>query len=206
MIPVGPLQSNCYLVYDETSRDAIVIDPGDEPGRMLKAMELQGVKVTSIVCTHAHFDHVGGVKKLKEKTGATICLHQDDLPVYERVENQGSAWGFLIEQPPHPDRLLREGDEIPVGRYRLTVLHTPGHSPGSICLFGEGVLFTGDTVFAGSIGRTDFPGGSLEAMKSSFRRIMRFPPEIVLYPGHGNWSTVADERRDNFFMHEIGGL
>jgi hydroxyacylglutathione hydrolase len=202
-IVVGPLQVNCYVVYDEKSFDALVIDAGDEPDKILKFIKSKNLKVSHVICTHAHFDHTGGIAALKEKTGAKVMLHIDDLEIYSRVESQGAIWGFHIVQPPHPDLFLRDGAEIVVGEAKLRVMHTPGHSPGGICLVADGIVFTGDTVFAGSIGRTDFYGGSIEALKVSFRKVLSFSPETKLLPGHGNWTTVEDEWQQNFFVHEL---
>lgn len=205
LIPVGPLQSNCYLVYDEAGLDAVVIDPGDEPERIYRSVREKHLKVAAIVCTHAHFDHVGAVGRLRQKTGAPVLLHAEDLELFSRADEQGAIWGFRIEQPPKPDSFVSEGDAITAGAVTLRVLHTPGHSPGGICLYAEaeGVVFTGDTIFAGSIGRTDFKGGDIEALKRSFRRIINLPEKTQLFPGHGNWTTVGDERETNFFMREI---
>jgi glyoxylase-like metal-dependent hydrolase (beta-lactamase superfamily II) len=202
-IIVGPLQVNCYVIYDEKTLEAIIVDPGDEPEKILKFIRHTGISVAAIVCTHGHFDHTGGVYAVRERTGAKVLLHIDELPVYLSAESQGAVWGFNIIQPPHPDQFVREGDEITTGSITLTVAHTPGHSPGGICLEAERIVFTGDTIFAGSVGRTDFPGGSIEALKISFKKILSLPPETVLYPGHGNWTTVSDEWRQNFFVHEI---
>jgi len=202
-IVVGPLQVNCYIVYDEKNLEAIVIDPGDQPDLILKAVKNLNLRISSIVCTHGHFDHTGGIFAIRDRTSAKILLHVDELPIYSRAESQGAIWGFNIVQPPHPDQFVKDGDEISVGSSALRVLHTPGHSPGGICLAAEGFVFTGDTVFAGSIGRTDFPGGSIEALKVSFKKVLSFPPETILYPGHGNWTTVSDEWRQNFFVHEL---
>jgi len=202
-IIVGPLQVNCYVVYDEKSLDAIVIDAGDEPDKILKFIRRENLKVHYLVCTHAHFDHIGGISGVKEKTGAKIMLHLDDLEIYMSVESQGAIWGFNIVQPPHPDLFAQEGDEVAAGDVTLKVIHTPGHSPGGICLAAPGIIFSGDTVFAGSIGRTDFFGGSIDALKVSFKKILSFPPETVIYPGHGNWTTVSDEWKQNFFVHEL---
>jgi glyoxylase-like metal-dependent hydrolase (beta-lactamase superfamily II) len=202
-IVVGPLQVNCYVVFDEKTLDAAVIDPGDEPDRILKFINSEGLHISSIICTHAHFDHVGGAKVLRERTDARILLHVDDLVIYMNTEAQGAAWGFKMVQPPHPDSFVQDGEIIKCGNIELSVMHTPGHSPGGICLKTGDVVFTGDTIFAGSIGRTDFFGGSIEALKTSFRKIMALSPETVLYPGHGNWTTVADEWRENFFVQEI---
>jgi glyoxylase-like metal-dependent hydrolase (beta-lactamase superfamily II) len=200
---VGPLQVNCFIIYDEGSDDAVVVDPGDEAEKIIKLIEGRKLKVSRIVCTHAHFDHVGAVARMKEKTGAAVMLHKGDLDIYMRADKQGALWGFHIEQPPAPDMHMLEGDEIAVGRFRLKVLHTPGHSPGGICLFGEGVIITGDTIFAGSVGRTDFPGGSLEELKKSFARIITLPAQTRMFPGHGPLSTVGNEKKNNFFAYEL---
>jgi len=135
-IVVGALQSNCFIVYDEDSHDAIVVDPGDEAEKIIRFIEDRKLKVSRIVCTHAHFDHVGAVMRLKERTGAAVMLHKGDLDIYLRADKQGALWGFQIEQPPAPDMYMIEGDEVAVGRFRLKVLHTPGHSPGGVCLYG----------------------------------------------------------------------
>lgn len=201
-IVVGALQVNCFIVYDE-SLDATVVDPGDEAEKIIRLIEDRKLKVSRIVCTHAHFDHVGAVTRLKEKTGAAVLLHKGDLDIYMRADKQGALWGFHIEQPPAPDMYMLEGDEVSVGRFRLKVLHTPGHSPGGICLYGERVIFTGDTIFAGSVGRTDFPGGSLAELKRSFARIIALPSETRMFPGHGPLTTVKNEKEDNFFVHEL---
>lgn len=202
-IVVGPLQVNCLIVYDEDSLDAMVVDPGDEPRKIISFLEGRKLKVSSIVCTHAHFDHIGAVRRLKEKTGAPVILHKGDLDIYRGADKQGILWGFHIEQPSEPDRYVIEGDERAVGRFRFKILHTPGHSPGGICLYGEGVIFTGDTIFAGSVGRTDFPGGSLTDLKRSFARIIALPPETRIFSGHGPLTTVKNEKENNFFVHEL---
>lgn len=200
---IGPLQVNCFIIYDEGRDDAIVVDPGDEAEKIIKLIEDRKLKVSRIVCTHAHFDHVGAVARMKEKTGAAVMLHKGDLDIYMRADKQGALWGFHIEQPPAPDMHMLEGDEIAVGRFRLKVLHTPGHSPGGICLYGEGVIITGDTIFAGSVGRTDFPGGSLDELKKSFARIIALPAQTRMFPGHGPLSTVGNEKKNNFFAYEL---
>jgi glyoxylase-like metal-dependent hydrolase (beta-lactamase superfamily II) len=200
---VGPLQVNCLIVYDEDSLDAMVVDPGDEPRKIISFLEGRKLRVSSIVCTHAHFDHIGAVRRLKEKTGAPVILHRGDLDIYRGADKQGILWGFHIEQPPEPDMYVIEGDEIAVGRFRFKILHTPGHTPGGICLYGEGVIFTGDTIFAGSVGRTDFTGGSLTDLKRSFARIIALPPETRIFSGHGPLTTVKNEKENNFFVHEL---
>jgi glyoxylase-like metal-dependent hydrolase (beta-lactamase superfamily II) len=202
-IVVGPLQVNCYVVYDEKSLEALVIDAGDEPEKILKFIRDRNLKVSSIICTHAHFDHTGGISAVRDKTGAKVMLHVDDLEIYMSVESQGAVWGFNIVQPPHPDLFVRDGEEIIAGDVKLRVMHTPGHSPGGICLHTGGIIFTGDTVFAGSVGRTDFYGGDLGALKASFKKVLSLPSETKILPGHGNWTTVADEWQQNFFIHEL---
>ena len=167
-IVVGPLQVNYFIAYDEDSLEAMVVDPGDEAEKIIMLIEARRLKVSSIVCTHAHFDHIGALRRLKEKTGAAVIMQKGDYEIYMRAGEQAALWGFQIEQPPEPDMYLGDGDEIGVGRSRFKVLHTPGNSPGGICLYGEGVIFTGDTIFAGSVGRTDFYGGSIAELKKSF--------------------------------------
>ncbi len=202
-IIVGPIQSNCYIVYDEKSLDAMVVDPGDEPAKILKIIKENSLKVIYIVCTHAHFDHIGAVASIKEKTGAKIVINKDDLEIYMGAKDQGAFWGFEIEQPPAPDIFVIEGDDLFVGGLKFKVLHTPGHSPGGICLYSEGIILTGDTVFAGSVGRTDFYGGSIEELKKSFKKIMSLPPETKILPGHGDWSKIVEEKEMNFFIQEL---
>ena len=202
-IVVGQLQVNCFISYDEDSLDAMVVDPGDEPNKIIKFIEDRKLTVSRIVCTHAHFDHIGAVRRLKEKTGAPVMIHKGDADIYMRADKQGTLWGFHIEQPPEPDIFVNDGDEIAVGRSRFKVLHTPGHSPGGICLYGEGVIFTGDTIFAGSVGRTDFPGGSVTDLKRSFSEIISMPPETRILPGHGPLTTVKREKKYNFFVQEL---
>lgn len=203
IITVGPLQVNCYVIYDENSLEAIVIDPGDEYEKIIRLIEEKKLRVTYIICTHAHFDHIGAVLKIKEKTGATIAINLGDLEMYRYAVDQAAIWGYSIEQPPEPDIFLVDGDEIKLGNLKFKVIHTPGHSPGGICLYGEGIVITGDTVFAGSVGRTDFPGGSIQEMKDSFKMIMNLSPETRIFPGHGPVSTVKKEKEENFFMQEI---
>lgn len=201
-IPVGQLEANCYVVMDEDSSEAIIVDPGDEPDRILEIAE--GLDVKHIVLTHAHFDHVGAVEEIKEATGAEIALHADDLPVYESAQDHAAYWGLNMPPLPKPDVFLGEGDEIYIGQSKLVVVHTPGHSPGSICLYSDqGFVLTGDTLFAGSIGRTDFPGGSYKSMRESFRKLMGLPAGTNVLSGHGPVSTIGAEKSDNMFSAEF---
>ncbi len=200
-LAVGPLETNCYVVSDEATGEAMVIDPGDEPDRIIELSG--GLDVKYIVLTHAHFDHAGAVPELKEATGASIALHPADKAAYSTVTEQAAFWGFQSDPMPEPDIMLAEGDELSLGGTTLRVLHTPGHSPGCICLVGGGVLFSGDTLFKGSVGRTDLPGSSIGELKASFRRLLELPPETAVLPGHGPATTIAGERSYNILSGEI---
>jgi hydroxyacylglutathione hydrolase len=202
-ITVGPIQSNCYVVYDEKSSDAMVIDPGEEAGKIIKMIEEDKLKVRYIVCTHGHFDHIGAVSEVKKKTGAKVVINRNDSEIFMHAGELAASWGFQIEQPAAPDMLVEDGAELVVGSLHFRVLVTPGHSPGGICLYGQGVLFTGDTIFAGSVGRTDLYGGDMGELKKSFKRLILFPPETMILPGHGGSSTIGKEKIVNFFVHEV---
>lgn len=201
-IVVGQLEENCYVIGDEASREAIVVDPGDEPDRILEVIRENGLKVKAIVCTHAHFDHIGAVGDIKKETGARVLIHEDEIELYRGAKDQGALWGIEIDDIPEPDGFLHEGDKVRFGSAELTVLHTPGHSPGGICLLGEGIVLTGDTLFQGSVGRTDFHGGSASDLKSSFRRLLGLNDDIKVLSGHGPETTIKREKRDNFFVSE----
>jgi glyoxylase-like metal-dependent hydrolase (beta-lactamase superfamily II) len=198
-LAVGPLEANCFLIGDEGSGKAMVIDPGDEPDRITDGAKADNLSIEYIVCTHAHFDHVGAVPEVKDETGAKIILHKDELEIYQGARDMAAFWGYDIPPLPEPDILVEEGSEIRLGALSFKVLHTPGHSPGGICLLGEGVVVTGDTLFAGSVGRTDFHGGDMNKLKESFQRLLSLPPETKVLAGHGPDSTIGEERSANFF-------
>ncbi len=200
---VGPLENNCLIIADEESKEALVVDPADEPDRILDFIGENHLKVKYIVCTHAHFDHVGALVDIKEGTGAIIVLHKDELFPYRNVNKQAAMWGFSADPLPEPDMLVSEGDFLEVGGLRFEIFHTPGHSSGGICLYGEGILVSGDTLFAGSVGRTDLPGGNMELLKKSFQRLISLPGEVRVLPGHGPETTIKKEKIDNFFSHEV---
>jgi glyoxylase-like metal-dependent hydrolase (beta-lactamase superfamily II) len=161
------------------------------------------LKVKYLICTHTHFDHVGAVSDLKKDTGAKIVIHKDDLPIYESSQDHAAMWGFEIDPLPQPDVFVSDGDTIAIGNLQFEILHTPGHSPGGICIYGEGFVITGDTLFAGSVGRTDLPGGDIQKLKASFKRLMSLSDGVKVLPGHGPETTIGRERTDNFFASEI---
>ncbi len=200
---VGPLEENTYIVYDKETKEALLIDPGDEPDRIEDILRSEGLKVKYLVCTHAHFDHVGALPELKKSTNAEILIHPDDLEIYEAARDMAAFWGYDIDPLPKPDLFVKEGDVIKIGNLSFKVIHTPGHSPGGICLYGQGAVFTGDTMFAGSVGRTDFHGGSLSKLKESFKRLISLPEDTLVYPGHGPETTISEEKQNNFFIHEL---
>ncbi len=202
-IVVGPLEVNCYIVYDTENREAIVVDPGDEPDRILDIITADNLKVRYIICTHTHFDHVGAIPELKEKTAAQIVIHEKEAEIYEAARDMGAFWGYDVDPLPPPDIFVSEGDEIKTENLVFKVIHTPGHSPGGICLYGNGIVITGDTLFAGSVGRTDFPGGDMNLLKESFKRLLTLPEDTVVLPGHGPRSTIGREKRENFFINEV---
>ncbi len=201
---VGPLEVNCYIIGDEETKKAMIVDPGDEPDRIIDLIKEDSLTPVYIFCTHAHFDHVGAVPELKEDTGAKILLHKDEKEIYEAARDMAAFWGYDIPPLPEPDLFVKEGDTIEVGKLNFKVLHTPGHSPGGICLYGNGIVITGDTLFAGSVGRTDFHGGDLNKLKESFKRLLTLPENTEVLPGHGPKSTIGIEKRENFFIEEFG--
>ena len=203
VLEVGPLGANCVIAWDESSKKGIVADPGDEPDRILDLIKSEALQITHIVCTHAHFDHIGAVSDLKEATGAVIAIHEAELEIYEGARDQAALWGYELADLPKPDLLLKDGDRIAFGGIVFEVIHTPGHSPGGICLYGQGVVITGDTLFAGSIGRTDFYGGDSALIMESLRKIARLPGQTIVLPGHGAATNIAREIKTNIFYQEL---
>jgi hydroxyacylglutathione hydrolase len=204
---VGPLQVNCYILADEKTKEAVVIDPGDDADDILKIIREKDFNVKYIINTHAHFDHVGANKALKEATGAELLLHEADAPVLATVSNQSRSFGLSPVVSPPADRYVKHGDVVTAGEVSLKILHTPGHTPGGISLREEGMVFTGDSLFAGSIGRTDFPGGDLLTLLRSIKtNLMVLPDETKVFSGHGPASTIGDERRENPFLNAASGF
>ena len=197
-LEVGHFHSNCYIVGSEQTKKGMIIDPGGEAGRILETAEGLGLSIRLIVATHTHKDHVAAVSRVKEITGADYTIHEAEW--INRMTPASKLSGSL-RSPPEPDKLIYDGDIIGIGELRFKVLHTPGHSPGGICLQGHGVVFCGDTLFNFSIGRTDFPGGSFEQLMDSIRsKLMTLPDETEVYPGHGPKTTIAIERQWNPFL------
>lgn len=199
-VVVGPLQVNCYLLACPQSREALVIDPGDEGERILAAARANDWRITKIVNTHGHFDHIGANRALVAATGAPLLLHAADLPLLERAESHARVYGLATESSPVPDQFLQEGDEIECGTLRCRVIHLPGHSPGGIALHCGGHLFVGDVLFAGSVGRTDLPGGDHRLLVEGIRgKLWSLPGGTLVHPGHGPDTTIAREMRSNPF-------
>ena len=200
-LTVGPIQANCYILGCQETLSAIVIDPGDEADRILHTLGESNLTARYIVNTHGHFDHVGANKRLKEATGAPILIHSLDAPMLNQLASSAAAWGLAADNSPGPDREISDGDEITFGHTVLKVLHTPGHTPGGISLYAEDFVFVGDTLFAGSIGRTDFPGGSFQTLKESIQnKLFALDDEVKVYSGHGPITTIGEEKRSNPFV------
>ncbi len=203
ILPVGPLQCNCSIIGDETSHEAMVIDPGDDIEDILAVIRDNKLTVKQIVITHAHIDHVGGAMKLRAQTGAPILLNQNDYALLKMLDVQASWLGMTSPGPVAIEASIGDGDAVQTGDLKANVLHTPGHTEGSVCLYfpTQQMLIAGDTLFARSIGRTDLPGGSFEKiMRSLHDRVLTLPDETVVIPGHGPKTTIGEEREDNPFL------
>jgi len=204
--PVGPLQCNCTILGDEHAGEAIVIDPGDEIGRIHRRLNELGLKLKQILVTHAHIDHVGGALKLKRLTGAPILFNQNDLPQIKMMEEQAGWLGIATPETAPPDEPLTHGLSVGLASYPAQVIHTPGHTQGSVCLHFAPLklLVAGDTLFAGSIGRTDLPGGNYDQIMDSIQsRLLSLPDETKVLPGHGPGTTIGAERRRNPFLRNL---
>lgn len=204
--PVGLLQCNCVVLGDPVSKEALVVDPGDEVEKIRAALDRHGLVCRVILNTHTHIDHVGANQALKEATGARVMLHEADLPIYDNLRVQALMLGGLLGVPARArvDEHIHQGDRVTAGAIALEVLHTPGHTPGSLCFHledGGPLLLSGDTLFAGSIGRTDLPGGDYERELDSIRRrLLALDDRTHVIPGHGPATTIGDERRRNPFL------
>ncbi|MGH7530803.1 MAG: MBL fold metallo-hydrolase [Gemmatimonadales bacterium] len=201
-IPNGTFAENAYLVVDEAAGECAVVDPGEDAGLILHKVGETGAHAAAIWLTHAHLDHVVGVARVAGETGAPVWLHPGDRPLYDAVSTQAAAFGLAAPpRLPEPDEAFTHGGEVAVGSLRFGVRHAPGHSPGSVCLVGPGVVFSGDVLFAGSIGRTDLPGGDFETLiRSIERELLSLPDDTIVYSGHGPATTIGHERRANPFL------
>ena len=197
---VGPLAANCYIVGSESNKEGMIIDPGDEAEVILRNVKDLGLEIRSIVLTHGHIDHIGALKEVKEVTGAEVAIHTDEAQALQK-QPLSTLLGLSYPTPLPADRLLKNGDSIDIGDLHFLVLHTPGHSPGGICLLGQGVMFSGDTLFNYGIGRADLPGGSYSQLTNSIHtKLMILPDNTIVYPGHGPDTTIGTERQWNPFL------
>lgn len=201
-LAVGPFQSNVFILGNEETREAIVIDPGDDIPDVLGILKKNGLKLNRILLTHGHIDHVSGVKELKDATGAAVFLHKEDIFLYEQLPTQASFFGIAVNDIIKIDTILEDGMEIGAGDLKCRIIHTPGHTPGSVSFyFPSGIVFTGDTLFRWSIGRTDLWGSSHEELMTSIKdRLFKLDEKTRVYPGHGPATTIGAEKRDNPFL------
>ncbi len=197
-LTVSMFGTNCYLVWCSETKEALVIDPGAEGKAIIDKITSLGLDVKYILNTHGHIDHIGANSRLQSEFGVPILLNEQDLNVYN---NPGFGLGLVLKKQPHPDRFIVENDEITFGRERLVVIETPGHSPGGVCFYSEKVLFCGDTLFAGSVGRTDLAGGSFEILMQSIKnKLLALPADTTVYPGHGPHTSLGEESATNPFI------
>lgn len=203
----GVFAENTYLVADAARREAVVVDPGEEAPLFLKRLEHEGWRATGIWLTHAHLDHVAGVAEVKAATGADVWLHPADRSLYDSVPAQAAMFGLEAEAQPPPDHQLADGQRLAVGDFTFEVLHTPGHTPGHVTFVGSALALDGDVLFAGSIGRTDLPGGDTQALMTSIRRrLYTLPDATTVLPGHGPATTIGEEKRTNPFVRLTPGV
>jgi glyoxylase-like metal-dependent hydrolase (beta-lactamase superfamily II) len=202
-VTVGPFQENSYLVSDPATRRGVLVDPGDEPSRIVRMVRAARVDIEAIWLTHAHIDHIGAVAAMRREWKVPVLLHDADLVLYQRAAQQAAFYGLELDQPGDPDGSLADGAVLSVGQSRVTVRHTPGHSPGHVVFVADRVMIGGDLLFAGSIGRTDLPLSSPEAMEASLALIATFDPEIAVYPGHGPPTNIATELATNPFLASV---
>jgi glyoxylase-like metal-dependent hydrolase (beta-lactamase superfamily II) len=199
-LTVGPLEENCYLLIDESTNRAVLIDPGDEPARILAALHRSGAVLESVWLTHAHFDHLGGLAGVLRAHPVPVHMHPLEAPLHGVAVDSALRFGIRIEAPPAADRELAEGDRLTVGSQELSVMHVPGHAPGHVAFYNDSVVFGGDCLFAGSIGRTDLPFGDRDTLDASVARLIALGDELVVYPGHGPATTIGRERQTNPFV------
>ncbi len=200
-VVVGPLEVNCYIIGCEDTKEAAIIDPGDNADEIIRIIEMDGLKPMFIINTHAHFDHIGGVKVIQDHFKIDFILHEDDLFLVENASEQATAFGLKPISKPEVSKYVNDGEEINLGNMSIKVIHTPGHSPGCVCYYSDNNVFVGDTLFAGSIGRTDLPGGSYETLINSVKdKLFSLSDNTIVHPGHGPSTTIENEKNHNPFL------
>lgn len=199
----GDFQENCYLLSLEDTGEAVLVDPGADGEALVSAIERRGVRPVAIWLTHAHIDHIGAVREVKDAWDIPIFLHPADLPLYRAAEQQAAAFGIPFQKPPEPEAAFHDGEDVRLGDRRFSVMHAPGHSPGHVVLHREGLALVGDCLFAGSIGRSDLPLSNSADLERSLARIAALAPETRVLPGHGPETTIGRERRSNPFLAGI---
>lgn len=200
---VGPFQENSWLIVDPDARAAVLVDPGDEPERLIALVEESAAELEGIWLTHAHLDHIGGIAGVRRRWPVPVHLHPLDLPLFARGATQAAMYGIPFEQPDAPEHALADGQQLSVGALRFDVMHLPGHSPGHVIFRGQHDIIGGDLLFAGSIGRTDLPGSDPARMQASLGRVAQLPPELRVHPGHGPSTTIGEELRSNPFLNGL---
>ena len=200
-ITVGAFQENCYLVSDPESAAMAVVDPGSDADAIIAEVERLGKTPEAIWITHAHVDHIGAIAPVKRRWNVPVWLHPLDEPLYRVGGRQAQLYGIPYDEPPSPDRQFAEGDKLTLGGLELSVMHCPGHAPGHVVIHGHGNALVGDCLFAGSIGRTDLPFSNPADLEASLRRLIQLPPETVVHPGHGDSTTIGEERISNPFLN-----
>ena len=203
MITVGPLEENCWLITEPSSRLAVLVDPGDEAPRLLEAVRASGCTLAAIWLTHAHFDHLGAVEEIVHAQGVQVHLHPHDIPIYESAAESAAKWGLSIQQPTSKTVSLAEGDQLALGTATFDVWHLPGHAPGHVAFIGEGLCISGDVLFAGSVGRTDLPLCDPRAMHHSLARMATLDGSLSVLSGHGPPTTIDRELRSNPFLRGL---
>ncbi|OEF96331.1 MBL fold metallo-hydrolase [Desulfuribacillus alkaliarsenatis] len=200
--PIGPVEANCYIVAKEKNSEGFIVDPGGlELNQIIQTIEEDNIKVTHILLTHGHFDHILGIDELRKHTGASVCIHeQDQNKLTEANDNLSTYMGAGYSFKP-AEKILQDGEVIEVGNMQVKVLHTPGHTPGGVCYYIDNRLFSGDTLFAGSVGRTDFPGGSMRQLMTSIQeKLLELPKDTLVYPGHNEDTTIEHEMKHNPYI------
>ena len=203
---LGPFQENCYVVTDPDSGATAIVDPGADGDRLVAEIERLKHDVVAIWVTHAHVDHIGAIATVKRRWNVPVYLHPLDQPLYRVGGRQAQLYGIPYEEPPAADREFAEGEDVELGALKVSVIHTPGHSPGHVVLHADGKALVGDCLFAGSVGRTDLPFSNAEHLEASLERIAALPAETVIYPGHGDTSTIGEERISNPFLNGTARL